>query len=385
MNVPITVVSLTSRGGIDASLTLVYNSNVVAGIDKWNLDAPTGPVGLGWSLGYDFIARDATLAAKPTEGVFYLVANGASNRLFRTSETTDYWEYEAENYQFWQIRYYPASERWVIIREDGTRYTYGGQRADPDQTPVQFAVKWGGATGNWTDSSVVTRGTGAISDRLEFAEIQPIWGDGVRLEYTNERVRIGAQSGLLYTKASRLRRIVVPRGYTLTLNYQEKRYDETIREYQIPNMDPENPLLHAYQDRYETHYLASVELRNAADAASGADALLQRIDFDYELVNMALDFQGNRDFYKRYLTAVNYKTSTGLSMPNMAFSYFNDPARDLKPTVNRGALRDIFTRKAGGSNIHTPKPRSPAPAAPSTSPRAACRGSGWSRLHRGGE
>src|SRR3954454_13955316 len=105
VNVPLTVFSVKSRNDISADLTLTYASNLGKQATTWNMDAPTGTVGLGWSFGYELIARDSTLSAQPTDGVSYLIANGASNRLHRTKITADYIEFEAENYQFWQIRY----------------------------------------------------------------------------------------------------------------------------------------------------------------------------------------------------------------------------------------------------------------------------------------
>src|SRR5687767_737647 len=58
ITLPLTLVSLTGRGGLNANATLVYNSNVARQVDLWNLDSPTGPLGLGWSFAFEFIAFD---------------------------------------------------------------------------------------------------------------------------------------------------------------------------------------------------------------------------------------------------------------------------------------------------------------------------------------
>ncbi|RTQ30676.1 hypothetical protein EJP69_28750 [Variovorax gossypii] len=350
VSVPLSVVSLASRSGIDASLALIYNSNTGEQVDTWNLTAPTGPVGMGWSLGYEFIARDAALAAKPIDGVCYLVAGGSSNRLFRTAVTSTYWEYEAENYLFWRIRYYPQKEQWELVQEDGTRRLYGGAAgasAGGDDGPVQYGVKWVGAEGNWSDATVVSSGQSRYAVGWNLAAIVPPWGDGVRMEYENTLAVIGDNAGLAYTVSSRLKRVVVPMVRTLVFNYAPKRNDDTAREYQVPHLDPNTPSLHAYQDRYETHFLASVEVRNADDAPSAPGALIQRVGFEYALVNMSLDHQDDPDYVKRYLTAVTYTTPQGLAMPDVRFDYYNDPSQQLSADFNRGALRSILYPQGG--------------------------------------
>jgi RHS repeat-associated protein len=349
VSVPLSVVSLTSRSGIDASLALIYNSNTGEQVDTWNLAAPTGPVGMGWSLGYEFIARDATLAAKPIDGICYLVAGGSSNRLFRTAVTPTYWEYEAQNYLFWRIRYYPESEQWELVQEDGTRRLYGGlaDGAGDDDGAVQYGIKWVGAEGNWSDATVVSSGQSRYAVGWNLAVIVPPWGDGVRMEYENTRAVIGDNAGLAYTVSSRLKRVVVPMVRNLVFNYLPKLNDATAREYQVPHLDPNTPTLHAYQDRYETHFLASVEVRNAEDAASAPGSLIQRVDFEYALVNMSLDHQGDPDYVKRYLTAVSYTTPQGLAMPDVRFDYYNDPAQQLDADFNRGALKSILYPQGG--------------------------------------
>ncbi|WP_322014699.1 RHS repeat-associated core domain-containing protein [Paraburkholderia sp. J12] len=347
VNVPITVVSLTTRGGIDAGLALVYNSNVGEQVDTWNLAAPTGPVGLGWSLGYEFIARDPALAAKPIDGVSYLVAEGSANRLFRTAITADYWEYEAENYLFWRIRYYPREEQWEIVQEDGTRRLYGGRAANGNDSAIQYGIKWVGADGNWNDATVVTSGQSRYAVGWNLREIAPPSGDGVTMEYENISATIGDNAGLSYTVTSRLKRVVAPAVRTLAFNYLPKQHDEAVREYQVPHYDANTPSLHAYQDRYETHYLASVEVLNADDAPSAPGALIQHIEFEYALANLSLDHQGDPDFFKRYLTAVTYTTPEGLPLPDMRFDYYNDPAHDLDAGIHRGALKSILYPQGG--------------------------------------
>ena len=230
VNVPVTVFSVKSRNDISADLTLNYTSNLGTQATTWNNQAPTGTVGLGWSFGYELIARDSTLSAQPTDGVCYLIANGASNRLYRTTVTADHVEFEAENYQFWRIRYYPADERWVIVHEDGTQHIYGGTLPDRTQSQVQYGIKWGGRDGLWTDATVQTAGQALYPTAWNLCAIVSQWGDAIYLDYSNELVKIGTGAGLSYTKSSLLKRVRVPMVQTVTLNYEPKIYNQSIRE-----------------------------------------------------------------------------------------------------------------------------------------------------------
>jgi RHS repeat-associated protein len=352
VTLPLSLVSVTSRSGLEASASLLYVGPGPDDVDTWNLDAPTGPCGLGWRMGFDFIALDDRAGAAPTDRNYYLVADGSSRRLFRTSVAGDYEEYELEQYEFWRIRYYPAEERWVIVKEDGGRYTYGGPSADPAASPVQYGVKWGGPQGNWRGSSVQSTGQWRFPVGWNLAEITSPWGDLIRFDYENDLEVVGTSAGLTYTRASRLARVTAPFGRVLTYHYGEKVYDTAIREYQIPHVDPNAPRLHAFQDRYDTRYLAAIEVTNAPDAASGAGELVLGVRFDYDLVNIATGHEQDPDYYKRYLTGVVMTTAEGLALPNYAFSYFNEPAAGLQDgNDRRGALRSVI-HPAGGTSSY---------------------------------
>ncbi|MCB0490674.1 MAG: hypothetical protein KDC99_19530, partial [Cyclobacteriaceae bacterium] len=47
---PLPLVKLSGRNGLDFSLSATYNSNIQNQKSDWNLDAPTGTLGLGWSM-----------------------------------------------------------------------------------------------------------------------------------------------------------------------------------------------------------------------------------------------------------------------------------------------------------------------------------------------
>ncbi|MGB7922609.1 MAG: RHS repeat-associated core domain-containing protein [Pyrinomonadaceae bacterium] len=348
VTLPLTLISLTGRSGLEAGATLVYKSNVQQEVDTWNMDAPTGPLGLGWSMGYEMIARDNRATAATNNDQYYLIANGGANRLHLTSANTDFWEFQLEQYEFWQIRYYRRQERWEIVKEDGNRYLYGGEIDDITKSPVQYGVKWGGAQGNWIGNSANTKGGQApYAVAWNISQIRTPWDDGFDFEYDNDVASVGLPAGLRYTLSSRLVTVREKDGRWLRYNYQPKEHNHQIREYQIPHHDPTAPDLIAHQDRYEKQYLSTIELRSAPGTDAPEGALIMRLLFSYAFSNMALRFQGNPDFVKRYLTSVTIFTPEGLALPKLSFSYYNNPESDLNSQTHRGAIKSILYPQGG--------------------------------------
>jgi RHS repeat-associated protein len=350
VSLPLTLTSISSLSGLEAAATIVYSSVNPGAIDTWNLEAPTGPVGLGWSMGYEFIAVDIKTSAAPNDDEYFLVADGSSRRLFKTLETVDYWEFELERYEFWQIRYYVVQQQWVIVKEDGNHYTYGGEVADQSVSPVQYGVKWGGSDGSWVAPGVQSTGQTIYPVAWNLISITTPWDDYIAFSYENDIDMLGTSSGKGYTRSSRLKQVLAPFNRTLTYHYTEKKHNQQIREYQIPHYDIGSPELHAYQDRYETQYLDRIELRNAPCAASSPSELLLTVKFGYDIINMSIQSQGNPDFYKRYLTRVSMITREGLELPNFAFEYYNSTKTDLSSQFNRGALKGITYPQGGRVN-----------------------------------
>lgn len=339
---PLRLASITGRNGLEAWATLLYLGPAPDEIETRNLDAPSGPLGTGWRMGYEFIALDDRSIGAPGGRDYYLVADGMSRRLLRTAVTAEYEEFELEQYEFWRIRHHPAEERWVIVRESGDQYVYGGRTSDLTTSPVQYGVKWGGPRGSWRGSSTQTSGQHRFPIAWNLAEIRNPWGDAILFGYENDLEVVGTSAGLAYTRASRLASVGAPFGRVLSYRYREKVHNASIREYQIPHVDPKRPEFHAFQDRYDTRYLDSVELRNAPDAPSGGGELLLTIGFEYELRDLARG--QDPDFYKRYLTAVTMTTGEGLELPGYTFEYHDDPSSDGSVL---GALKSITYPQGG--------------------------------------
>lgn len=345
ITVPMDLVSFQSLGGLEVRVSMVYGSNVDQQVDTWNLEAPTGPLGLGWSMGHEFIAIDNSVDPSPNNDRYYLIAEGASNRLFKTAETEEYQEFETENFRYWRIRYFPRDERWEIVKEEGNTYVYGGTVADLSRSPVQYGVRWGLLDGNWIGSSVTTLGQHPFALGWNLSEIRSTWGHCIGLEYDNDVLTLGGDGGRAYTRSSRLVRVHDPAGRTFSYHYREKVYDPKIREYTIPHINAGTPSLRAYQDRFETRYLDHIDVTKSAEGELAGELIL-RLRFSYELRNVHLEQDRDPDLFKRYLTQVDMETADGLRLPNFQFSYHNRE-EDRRSEIHRGALREILYPQGG--------------------------------------
>ncbi len=341
VNLPLELISLPGRGDLDVKVVIIYQSNIQNLVDTWNLEAPTGILGLGWSMPYEMIAIDNRNTGSIYDNRYYLVSGGSANRLYQDGVTQDgAWNFETEDYKPWDIRYYPNEEKWVIIKENGIKQIYGGKTDNfPENNPyIQWAIKWGGRNGNWIDSTTNILGQEPFALGWNLAEIENTWGEKVTFSYEVDLKQIGS-GGYKHTQAPYLTKITALDGRTVTFNYQDKQYDNQIREYQIPHESSGQSNLHAYQDRYETKFLSSIEVKEEE-----SDSLLFSFEFDYELNNVSLNDFNDPDFYKRYLTRITQKNPEGESLPGYKFEYYT---KDLNDNIHRGVLKHI-TYPAGG-------------------------------------
>jgi RHS repeat-associated protein len=205
---------------------------------------------------------------------------------------------------------------------------------------IQWGIKWGGRNGNWIDSTTNTSGQEPIALAWNLAEIQNTWGEKVTFNYDVDLELIG-NSGYQYTRATYLKQITAIDGRSVNFVYQLKQYDEKVREYQIPHEYSGQSNLHAYQDRYETKFLDSIELRDKE-----SNSILFSLQFDYEVKNVSLNNFNNADFYKRYLTGITQKNANKESLPGYKFGYYTK-SDDLTDNIHRGALKNI-TYATGG-------------------------------------
>jgi len=327
---PMDLLTLPGRPGLDVKLSAIYSSAVKNNVTTWNVEAPTGILGLGWDMPIERIMVDKAGSGTTTSDTYYLVSGGSASPMVKTGETDSRWTFQLRNHEFWSIQYDPGARVWTVVKEDGSVYRYGGD----DPAAIQWAVKWG----NWIGSSTETLGQGRYPVAWNLASITSTWGHQVLYAYENVERKVG--DGLAFTQASYLHSVTDSYGRVLTFNYGDK-YGALnpgpggMLEYQARNDSEQSP--NAYQDKYETRYLDSVDL---ADADGDH---LYGIQFVYAFANMAATGDPHYALmWKRYLASFFQHSPDGEALPAMQFAYFDQPA-----DVNAGALKSI-TYPSGG-------------------------------------
>ncbi|MBL4660988.1 MAG: hypothetical protein JKY19_11585 [Alcanivoracaceae bacterium] len=304
--------------------------------------------------------------------------------------------YQLQDYSFWKILYYPEFERWLVVKESGVSYSYGGFNSSANKNKngyntstgnsVQWAVCWSDPNDNskpiWTGSSSLTADnsqmqyakswslvaiTDRFGDQVNYAYNQ-FGADGTYNTYSNNwrdqtadlipvvEQQVGV-AGLPYTKAHYLTSVVDSFGRKVIFNYGNKAYTQytgsanaaSAREYLDPHRDltqqviasdPETwPTANAYQDNYETKYLASIDVQSSL-----GDALFS-IGFSYEAVTASYAEYPNAnrlygDTVKRQLSGVTQYNENGETLlqteqPELFFQY------GALADKNPGALQNI--------------------------------------------
>lgn len=322
---PLNLVSLTGRNGLDVNVSLSYSTAGVRNtVNTWNLEAPAGALGLGWSLNAPKIIVNHKQTTARDDDEYYLLEGGSSVRLVRTtsgyesnrpayvpvSNIGNYYVYEARSLQPWRIRFYykegqPAEGgTWEITREDGTKYIYGNDESLANT--VQWTVRWQ----NWIGNS-----SQPTSQRMSHAwnlwKIINTWGDQVTFEYEFQERFVGA-STYKQTEASYLKRITDPLGRKVEFTYADK----LAQFYQEPHTEQaENDQSgDAYQEFYEKKYLDYLSVINEKGSVQ------LTVDFSYDAT-----VSNGTGTDKMLLTSIVQKNKDGLALPGMGFEYYTDP------------------------------------------------------------
>jgi hypothetical protein len=344
------LVSLGGPPGLDLKLSALYEADQAASVDKWNLEAPTGILGSGWTLDLDYIAADS-IVAPASRRSYYLVSGGVTSRLvFAGYADESTLSFQLEDFQFWEVRYHASADCWTVVDESGTRKTFGEDGASGEAAqPVQLGVKWGGAEGTWTGGSSQTAGQATVTAAWNLRRVETLWGDAIEYAYTRDDVPVGDPSGMPFTRACYLRQVTDAYGRAVSFDYEEK----DPRELQLLHAAPDDGSVQ-FQDRYERSYLAAIEVRNPASAP---DDLLQRLTFGYDLRNDSTE-PGQDDFVKRYLTSVSTETpEASTQLPPLQLDYYE--AADKSPATGQLASMEY----ANGGVTHWTYASQPLPGA----------------------
>ncbi len=348
------------RNYLDVNLSISYQSNTIDMVTRTNTHHPTGILGTGWSMPSQSIVLNNTKHLSKWDRSYTLNASDGGGLLVLTKTQGKKEYYQTENYKFWVIIYDPEKEEWEITKENGVRWTFGGQVTETDKGYKESkgnSITWGVKYDNWIGNSSLTDKKNTAQQQYakswHLVEIKDNWGDSVRYGY-NEFKRteqgllkdveqfVGDANGLPYTKASYLTSITDVFGRQLTFTYSDKVYDSSKKEYQRAHDQNTSGAeqLNGYQDFYETKYLENIKIvRTDKSIAS-------QLNFEYhDLINLT-DTSAAKDpmlasqTFKRFLKSVTKVNHEMMVSPNIVFDYYWDRAND-QSIANSGALRTI--------------------------------------------
>lgn len=263
--------------------------------------------------------------------------------------------YQTVPYRFWKILYTPLYESWLLVKEDGSAFRFGGgvalQPGRPYKTSEGNSVSWGVC---WTDSEGVPvwSGPGHSEERqMQYAKdwhvsrIYSRFGEYVALSY-NELPRgdngliedveqLVSPGGLPYTKACYLTGITDIYGRKASLCYQNKIFDGEIKEYLPSHKSCPDNLPNGYQDCYETKYLEGISV-SCPDGSP-----LMKLEFDYgDGPSVLCDKDGS--YAKRLLCGFSIVSPDGERLAGYSFHYMDREENKLA-----GALKKIIWPTGG--------------------------------------
>ncbi|MDT7950753.1 MAG: RHS repeat-associated core domain-containing protein [Acetobacteraceae bacterium] len=301
--------------------------------------------------------------------------------------------FQLRNYAFWTIRYYAAFERWMIVDESGLVHSFGGSDGAGGSlgNSVEWSVRWARASGAplWSGPSTVTAGQQRYARAWNLASTTNLWSD--RVSYGYNEAPGGATGrlagveqpvgpgGLSYTKACYLTSVTDVFGRRASLRYALKLWDasapEAPREYADPHKPVPDDAPNAFQDRYETYYLAALQVTSAAGTPILGIAFeyapRPTLDGPASAVANVTPYAGRLlgDTFKRFLTGISQTNADGDSLPALRFGYWLDAAEaGASPgalttiTYPQGAVASYgYTRQVlpicdRGQNVPAPEP-----------------------------
>lgn len=317
---PVTLASLPGRNGLDYTLTANYSTTGIDKmVDRWNLEAPTGVMGLGWSLPQNKIVRDTKGTGTSFDDTYYLKDESGMHRLIRVGNTNGAINYKTDKkYNNWTITF--QNFKWIITKDDGMKYIFGGIR---NMHSVENGITWG----NWVGSSVRTGGQSQIQTAWNLSSIENTWGDSIDFEYMKleERVGKGMQT---YTQSSYLKEITGSFGDKIIFDYIDKK----AFEFQDPHNEAPEP--DAYQERYESKYLDQISILNEDGK------MFSTMKFEY-------GFLGKDQLAKRVLKSITQLNHEGKRIaPVQKIEYWGESSDD-GVSVSLEKNKDMFNAKLG--------------------------------------
>lgn len=308
-------------------VNLSYISNIHKLIHAGIKDAPTGWVGLGWSLNLGSIVADNNGTRDATDDHYFYISSSGTSELISIGASNDF---RLKEYQYWKITRSLDSEGniigWTIVTDDGTTMRFGNYDKTGSGSFVfdttltkatRFLLGWGGVVCNPLNDLYYTGSF--IAYQWDLSDIENITGHHTTITYQ----RIGecltsnsVSTTLKYTQASYPYRITDRTGKYLEFVLG----DLTTAEFITP---PDKII----QRQYETKYLNKIVLHDQNDA------ILQQTILGYSILDIF-----NQSVSRRYLSSIITQDANGNPLPGTKFEYFSTPGN---LGANPGALKAI--------------------------------------------
>lgn len=308
LNLPMNLVSI-SGPSLGINVSIAYNSTNIENLSKtWNREAPTGSLGLGWSLDAQMIVVDNKQTGTREDDDFYLVEGGRSIKLYCLGVNSGTRSYRTGSFSNWRINYTPSTEKWEVIKDDGTRFIYGDSQASANA--VQWTPRWG----NWIGQSMAP-GHQIQGMVWNLREVRTIWGDRISYHYYTGNYTSGGN--IISTEYSILAKINDNWGHEVEFVHGNK----SSLEYQSPP-----GIVFARSERFFVNKIL-VKTNGTLD---------YELQFDY-----STDELGTSLLTKRLLKGIKKVSPTGVVGSNLLFEYASASQN------NRGALNKV-TFPTGG-------------------------------------
>ncbi len=406
VNTSMTLVSLPSRSNLDVEVKLSYRSNVHDQATLWNLEAPTGVVGLGWSLSYERIQLASPSISSLVDKRYLLVNSDTSSLLSASDEIWTFFKMGLEFKETLQqgVVTYEMREQFALnsiplsanchvsgglegpwtIKDDeyetifvvtplesSLEVSAGGQGFELQN--YQFwkiryyldyekwiVVKENGLVSTYGGLKTKSKNTlqwgikwgnwvgssSLIEGQEQYAVAWNLSSDfntwGDRVEYAYEVTEQRVGSETGKSYTKACYLSSITDVFKRTVSFYYT--EKEINEFMDPYKAVPNNDPNAYQSRYESKYLHRVEVKSADDK------LLYAFQFFSDVKNVTGRSEEDPLYLetsKRFLTEIIQENGFGESLPSVKFDYYfenTDP--------NPGALKSI-TNPQGGISLYT--------------------------------
>ncbi len=305
VNFSLPLVELPGRNGLDLKIAATYLGPVWKEACTWNLDAPTGVLGLGWNLALPRVFAVFGQSSAPEAAEYYLLWRGSAQRLWCTGQTANGWSFGTSGNNPWQIQYQPSAEIWSVIDEDGVTHIFGDRSSG--RNTVTHTVCWG----NWLGASANVQQQQTIASGWLLNRSQDRFGDTIAYTYGATNVAVSAAQGQAFTQSVVLLSVVAVDGSQVLFTYGQKQ----AAELQNPHTNPSPP--NAYQDPCNPLFLDHITVQSSFGSG------LYTLQFLY-----AATLLGPANYGKRLLSGMQQVAPDGLTRPPLQFTYFGQNQQD---------------------------------------------------------